>query len=625
MKQEKFEYYLKAANKLSAQRKQLSEASGELLQLIEDSRKESENLAWMEFFSGESAFYSGQYEKALQHYLKATSIPQFHFFCYRASAWLFHGMHNLEKALSFVQKALQIYPKDYLTLSLYETLLLQDNQREDALEVQHRLKALEEEALNKVEMTILAHQLELNKLSPPVTNCMEQTMNTESDIFSSPKSQDSKGTQALTHRLYPSPSELGHKDPYANKAFEELKNLASHAPACEMTERFISKETGLDHAACQALEKRIQMSQASQAEISRHYLEQSKKLSKNPDFCLYYLNGWPSTLQSPSPLYLTENSRKSSGGIFLRWNGKGIAINPGPHFLENFHQHGLHIREIDFIIVTGERPDCYADVKEIYDLNHQLNKMSGELQVIHYYLNQKAFQELSKTIKTHFKQERNSLHSLELYVDSPEVESVELFEGATLHYFLASAQASYPSLESRDENSSKRQSSLGIRLDLKSPSKGSVRMGYIGQAGWHPLIAHHLGACDLLITGFGNTNPNDYNKLSYNSDCLGYYGSYTLLEEISPKLMLCGEFGGRDGDIRLEAVQKLNLEYSTFLGGSSRTPQILPADIGMLINLRELQVKCSLNDEWIVPSKIRVIKTADAFGRLQFLAPSCCY
>ena len=586
---------------------QAAKVQSEILQLIEENRRASESDPSCEdFFRAESAFYNKNYENALKHYLKATSILYFNFFCYRASAYLFHRMNNLEKALGFAQKALRIYPNDYLTLALLEQLYIQNNQQEEAFEIEKRIKRLREE-LSEIQIAKTSRE-------PP--------MNTESDIFSSPKSQNSEAIQALTQRLYPSNPDLESHDPYANKALDES----------ESTSRFMAGEMGLDHTTGQALEQRIKSFQLAQAEITRNYLEQNKIRTQQSDFCLYYLNGWPYSKRLVTPytqsLYLTEQARKATGGLFVRWNGKGIAINPGSRFLINFHEQGLHIRDIDFVIVTGDQPECYADVKEIYDLNYQLNKMSPELQIIHYYFSHKAFQELSRFLKPHFKQERNSLHSLELFVDSSDVEKIELAEGISLHYFLAATREAFSTAhESKEERAAKNHSGLGIRFELKNISeKRSVRLGYIANAAWNPLMAHHLGSCDLLITGFGNTCPNDYNKLSYNSDCLGYYGTYTLLEEVAPRLLLCGEFGGREGDIRLETVQKLRQEYTTHLGKTSRPlPNILPADTGLLIHLKTLEIKCSVNEEWINPAEVKAIKTADAFGKLEFLSPSCCY
>lgn len=476
------------------------------------------------------------------------------------------------------------------------------------------------------EELFFAQSKQINTNNPVST--MERPMNTESDIFSSPKNQESGVTQALTQRLYSTNQGGKEKDPYSktskpgSTAFEELKKLALN-----------TAELQPDASGTQALEQRIKNFQHSQTELTRQYIEKAKNRSLQPDFCLHYLNGWP--LQA-TPVtqghYLTEQSRKTTGGIFLRWNGKGIAINPGARFLEHFHAQGLHLTDIDAVIVTSDLPDTYADVKQIYDLCYQLNRVSTELHIIHYYFNYSAYQDLSKILKPHFKQERDTLHSLEMFIDSPDVEKVELCEGITLHYFLASTEDGYASSrESEEEKNSLDHSALGIRLELRSSAvhaqdKASMRIGYISQAAWNPLLAHHLGNCDILITGFGNTSANDINRFSYNSESLGYYGIYTLLEEVAPRLLLCGEFGGREGDIRLETVQKMRQDYIATSARSQRNaPVILPADIGLLVNLKTLQLKCSVSANWVEPAQARTTKTANNFGKLEYLSPNCCY
>ncbi len=422
-------------------------------------------------------------------------------------------------------------------------------------------------------------------------------MHTDSDIFSSPKTSEAEASQALTERLYPESTR--------GNTFEELKRLLG-----------AQKTDSPDVCETDSLERAIKIFQSKQLEKTRAYLNLARSKQEEP--CLYYLSGW--STHKRQPLYLTEQSRKATGGLFLRWNGKGIAINPGAHFLSHFHAQGLHIRDIDYVIVTGDQPECYADVKEIYELNYQINKLSEELQIIHYYFNQKAFQELSRLLKPHFKQERNTLHSLELFIDSPDVERLDLGDGIQLNYFQAASREPFPtSHEQKEERAARQHACLGIRLDLKTEER-CLRLGYMSHSAWSPLLAHHLGPCDLLITGFGHTGPQDYQKLSHQPDCLGYHGTFSLVEEVAPRLVLAGEFDGREGDIRLEVVQKMRAERVV-----RPLPPILPADIGLSVNLQTLQVRCSVSEEWAAPGEMKVVKTAQAFGPLAYLSPLYVY
>ena len=604
------EDYLMEASRLAVKQEMTA-----LLKLIDAQKNEAGMQSLEEFYKGEYAFYSGNYESALKHYLQSSAVPQFYFFCFRASAYLFHDLGNLEKAAEFAYKALKIVPDDPMTQAILDkTLPSKASPAEFAQIVEQQPE----------EDIFLASANQINTNNPVST--MESPMNTESDIFSSPKSQESGVTQALTQRLYSTNQGTKENDPFTktlkpgSTAFDELKKLAL-SPAEQQT----------DMSGTQVLEQRIKNFQHSHIESTRQYLEKAKQRPIQPDYCLYYLNGWPQPNTQWMP-YLTEQSRRATGGIFLRWNGKGIAINPGGCFLKHFHAQGLSLRDIDAVIVTSDLPETHVNVKQIYDLCYQLNRVSSELHIIDYYFNYSAFQDLSKILKPHFKQERDTLHSLEMFIDSPDVEKIDLFDGITLHYFLASGEDSFASKrESKEETSGLDHSSLGIRLELKSSSalpqeRPSIRIGYISHAAWNPLLAHHLGHCDMLITGFGNTSANDINRFSYNSECLGYYGIYTLLEEVTPRLLLCGEFGGREGDIRLETAQKLRQDYTSTSNRSQRNaPVVLPADIGLQINLKTLQLKCSVSGAWVDPAQARATKTANHFGKLEYLSPNCCY
>ena len=654
--------------------------SEKILNLIEEHQNRYQgDPVYVDFFKGERYFYQGQFENALKQYIKTKSLSLYHFFCYRASGYLYSRRGNGVKALSFIKKALKIVPDDYLSLQLFSKLIVHEGMSEEGIDTHRPMSKLKLDvsdslSLGKKEHTLdqevlkeLAHIFEEHPAAeelfseekdinpnPSVVlkehpfnfqaNPMEIFMNTEADIFSSPKSTDTGSTQKLTKRLYSHAADLLEQNPYANgqaevnfSALEELKKLAESSLDIESpSKNFMAEGLGSDLKAGFSLAKKITSFEATQKEHVGRYLKENSANRNRQDFALFYLNGWPSGLSDknafPLPILLTEQTRKSRGGIFIRWNGKGIAINPGENFLQHFHAQGLHIYDIDYVIVTGSKPSSYAEVQELYDINYELNKVSPSLHVIHYYFCHQAYQELSRVLKPHFKQERETLHSLEIFLDSPDIEKVELAEGILLQYFSTSSRDTISSRNThKDDRNDKNNAELGIKLDLKTLSadkeeKSSLRIGYIGQCPWNPLQAHHLGHCDLLMTHFGNASTNDINKISYQSDCLGYHGTYTLLEEVAPKLLLCGEFSGREGDIRLEVCQKIRQDYQAQMRTSQRDiTTILPADAGFCMNLKELKIKCSISDDWIAPGEVQVTKTSDSFGKLIYLAPSCCY
>ncbi|MGA8165120.1 MAG: hypothetical protein WB791_08880 [Waddliaceae bacterium] len=554
---ETMERYLSHLQKLNLYIANHPQALEKLFTYIEE-QKSAVDLSQEEnsFFMGEQAFYKNDYEQSLVHYMKARTVPYFEFFSIRASAHISFERGDLEKAKHFIGRALEIRPSDFPTLLLQLEICKNIHQQDEAKEIERKIDALKKSG----------HLPESGAANPV------------------------KPTEA------PSTREL------------------------------IAHQLGVDSDAERALEQCIQQFQQREKELVHNYIKEFKEKKPIQDRVLYILDSWTKKQSSPSanhhPL-LAEHSRQNSGGFFIRWNGRGIAVNPGPHFLENFHSQGLHIQDIHDVIVTKEHLRAYTDVTRIYDLNYRLNQVNPELHVINYYLNHKAYQTLSHLLTPNFKQERNTVHSLELFIDSPDVEKQELAEGVTLNFFSISSKSHvFGKADFKEKN--QETSALGIRFDLtmqeEDKEMASRRIGYISGAPWSPLLAHHLGRCDILIAGFGETEANDYGKLHYHSNSLGYYGTYTLLEEIKPRLLLCVEFEGREGDIRLEVGKKLRKEYGKSSPSSDQQPIILPAGHGFSLNLQSFQVGCSVSQHLLDLGEVHVVKTGEPFDHLRYLS-----
>lgn len=616
------ENYLKEAQKL----KVISTNDPEKLEILLDfvdkqkgSYQDSpENTC---LFKGEHAFHSGNYEQALMNYMQARQVPNFEFFCYRATAYVSFIRRDLDKAKSFIHKTLEFNPDDYDTLKLYHEILIQSGNQEEAKKIKEKLSTIESE----------------NSVIKRHLNTAQQSTFYDKEI--------NNENSSILEEFYGAIEKTKKKEEGVNtmdKARQEWLSFEtptnSETLSQEATSQFIATKLGVDLDAEKALESHMQEYQKMHTKKIQNYLEESKQNRTTKNDSLYILNGWNSRgsayeegsdQKQASDVLLREQSRQNSGGFYIRWNGMGVVINPGSNFLENLHKQGLYIQDINFVIVTQDTSEANADIKRIYDLNYQLNKISPELHVIHYYINHKAYQTLSHVLKPNFKQERNTVHSLELFLDSPDVESEVLAEGIILSYFSTSSRGGYISnSEYQGTTRMMQPNCVGIRLDLKKEGvlekqSEAIRVGYVSATAWSPLLAHHLGHCDILMTGFGTTNPNDYGKLNYNENSLGYFGTYTLFEEVRPKLLLCSEFDGRDGDIRLEIVRKLRAEYKKANRNTQLIPAILPADNGLFVELSTQQVECSISKTLIDSSDVVVVKSSGTYGKLQYLSPSC--
>ena len=385
----------------------------------------------------------------------------------------------------------------------------------------------------------------------------------------------------------------------------ENQNFSKHEP--EPSSDFIASKLGVDVEAEQELENRIQSHREKIRTSVRNYLEKAPKSPSNQENTLYILNGW----DQPGPNAVIPHLPSKSGGFFFRWNGHGIVINPGAEFLDRFHQAGLHLNMIDSVIVTEPSTESHEDIQKIYDLNYELNKMGTDLHIIRYYLNHNVHQRLSHALKPNFKQERNTVHSLELFLDSPDIEKESLSDEISLSYFSTGTRSSI--------SGNDKAHSLAIWLELNKGTEVK-RIGYVSGAGWSPSLGSHFGPVDLMISGFGTTEPNDYGKLNYQEQELGYFGTYTLMEEMKPSLHLVAGFDGKQGDIRLEVMKKMRKEYRKNHPSAPNAPVILPADKGMKVDLNQMKVFSSINGEMLDPKHVLICKTHDTFGVLSYVS-----
>lgn len=634
------EKYLPYVQQLSRRLDTDPGALQELFHTIEDHKDNAiGDEALQEFFKGEYAFYNGLYERSLNHYLKARSVKHFEFFCYRASAYVFKEKGDLKQALKFVKKALVIFPEDYVSQLLFRDLLAPIEPVKGLQDIEEKDFGSQDKFLEDFSDVISSPHSDLNP--------QESNMNTDTNLFSYASTADPTVKAMLTERLYPSTVVEQYIAPFSQPEarlelpFDEFTLFDEKGPGYAtdyVSNKFTSHQLDKQN---DELDSAYRSFQSIRSSVISQYLDFWKKRSALPDDCLYVFFGWHHIHQNRSVstndpasiinILLSDRLNKSSGGYFLRWNGKGIVINPGKSFLLQFHKKGLHVRDIDFIICTHEQPDSYSDISEIYELNACLNRTDGGMHIIRYYLNQGAYNDLTTLFKTTTKIERRAIHCLELFLDSSDSEKVELEKGIQLVYFSAAHSTVSSSYSHLSKNSPLYPSSLGIRLELSTPSakassieenpKTQISIGYISGKAWSPLVSHQLTKCDILLAGIGNTNTQDYNKISHMEDCLGYFGISSLFEDTQPKLLLCTEFSGNDGDLRLEIAKSLRAEYS--VSTSNCNPTILPADSELFVDLETLSVRCTQTGKLVNASQIRVLKPSGAFGPLQYLSSSC--
>lgn len=195
------------------------------------------------------------------------------------------------------------------------------------------------------------------------------------------------------------------------------------------------------------------------------------------------------------------------------------------------------------------------------------------------------------------------VHSLEIFADSSGCETVPLEEGILLKYFSLAPSAKDPY----------KRNTLGIALDL-SKAQTKVKIGYLSGSSWSPLLAPHLNGCQVLLAGLGYTTAEDYKREKYLPDCLGYHGIMSLMETLSPHLLICLEFLGHKGDLRLDLIHQIKKQKNTLA---------FAADLDFFLDLKLMQIRCNATNVLHEPKDIHTVRGQGPFSRLQFLSKEC--
>lgn len=79
--------------------------------------------------------------------------------------------------------------------------------------------------------------------------------------------------------------------------------------------------------------------------------------------------------QSYNPIIPHSGKRRlRGGGYFLLWQGRGIVIDPGYDFIQNFYDEGFSLEDIDAVIVTHSHPDHDNDFANLITLIKEWNE-----------------------------------------------------------------------------------------------------------------------------------------------------------------------------------------------------------------------------------------------------------
>ena len=112
------------------------------------------------------------------------------------------------------------------------------------------------------------------------------------------------------------------------------------------------KENQIGSYSIESIENIIKIPRIIHSILTRRgYRYRAQKIADGPVNKLVILRRWQSYNPSvPRP----DRENIPGGGYFLLWEGKGIVIDPGYNFIQNFYDQGFSLEDIDAIVITTQ-------------------------------------------------------------------------------------------------------------------------------------------------------------------------------------------------------------------------------------------------------------------------------
>jgi tetratricopeptide (TPR) repeat protein/ribonuclease BN (tRNA processing enzyme) len=372
--------------------------------------------------------------------------------------------------------------------------------------------------------------------------------------------------------------------------------------------------------------KKLGQQELGQKDKYDRYLQKEASGRDNVFSCL---RGWSSAV---TLLEGRSNSQWQGGGYFFKWKAKGVVLDPGFDFIDNFHEAGYNMREVDAVLVSHNHSDHNYDLGSLDDLRYELHRRW-------------------KTLPED-KQKEFDVSRCLFVVDEDTADSFRddcAAHRGTAMKFTASDRERKRWIKQENElpftvehfkakHGNDVPRAVGMRVIIHDENKTDFVIGYTGDTEYFDTLASHLQNCDILLAHISMPNeeelldPDEFEKKrlagelgkltsdGYKRNHLGYRGLIKLVQETQPKMVLVGEFWAGLEDIRIDLIRGIRHQVKTVL---AREIPILPTGIGFHLQLPTLQVECTACRKFTPYEWIKVAPATSPFGPLGYLCPGC--
>lgn len=292
------------------------------------------------------------------------------------------------------------------------------------------------------------------------------------------------------------------------------------------------------------------------------------------ELSFYCLRKW----NSYSPILSCDLKESVGGGYFIIKNGKGIVIDPGFNFIQNFHNKGFLFNQIDYILITHAHNDHTVDLESILTLLYKYNKILGKTNP--HRKNVKIFIGLS-TYKKY-----SGL--LNLYSEKVNYKVFIINEG--FEYKFDDCDFKFRVIKAKHDDLMSDQYCYGFMFEMYNNL-----LIYTGDTGVNDFILKEYNIIKeryiknksyssvILLAHLGGFKDEEAEASIYNGEVESFYenhlgrsGLVSLLEIIKPNICLISEFG--------EEFSGMRVDFTRVFQDMFINNKFIPIDVGFNIH-----------------------------------------
>ena len=549
--------------------------------------KEAQKKLETEYIQGKIDLIDEKWEDALNHFERVLIIDPDFF-----KAWHYKGfaLDELDRALGEVrryQEAMECYNKALAINSMYEQSWFNKGNSfsrigryKDAVKCYDKALKVNPEYFN----AWINKGNSLNKLS----RYREALKSYNKALEIDSKSEIARSNRNLTLMR------LGE----VNKALDEIEKLSSEIKK-EIEDSELSepekKERLLEIDARKEVINELRDKYPAILEAKKAYEKRLAESLKPRDEPLKYnfflvLRRW----NSFTPTMLTPTESNLGGGYFLYWKGKGIVIDPGFNFLDNFFNNRLKIYDIDAVIITHAHVDHCSDFESLLTLIYEYNDRNKEQKKkIDVYMNLGSLKKFLGWIPIKEDEKNatiNRIYPLEVGIIYDLGGFIKLRVTKAIH----------------DEVLCKAYS-VGLILKLYG-EKGYTeskpfKIGLTSDTRHDEEVEKQYKDVDIIVPHLGSIDENDFKSeddvMVRNENHLMLRGVVSTIAKSNAKLAIISEFGEELEEHRLTIVSALDRIFR-----EKKMTRCLTGDIGLKVKIPELEVKCHYCNRYVKASNI---------------------